>query len=112
MNNALDPLPSNVSGYITCNYVNASSRLQIVRISNIANWYFERVVFPGQHLVFQAFPEAFLEVHASEMATTILADRIPCTQIRLAEPTELPPNISSNISANVVPVVNLNSEIA
>lgn len=85
MKNALDPISSGASGQITCQYINATSKLQIVRIENVANWYFERVVFPGQHLSFQAVSEAVLEVHTSDMATTILADRIPCTEIRYAE---------------------------
>lgn len=88
MKNALDPLANDVSGQITCQYVNRTSKLQIVRIENVANWYFERVVFPGQHLVFQAVSDAVLGIHTSEMATTILADRIPCTQLRYAEVIE------------------------
>ena len=86
MDNTLDPLPSATSGHITCNYRNTTNRLQVIRIANIPNWYFERVVFPNQQLIFQAFPEALLEVHTSEMATSILVDRIPCTQLRCAEP--------------------------
>ncbi|MBE9069546.1 DUF1830 domain-containing protein [Leptolyngbya cf. ectocarpi LEGE 11479] len=90
MKNAIDPLPANVSGRITCGYLNSTAGLQVVRITNIPNWYFERVVFPGQQLVFQAFPEALLEIHTCEMVTTILADRIPCTSLRCAEYLELP----------------------
>ncbi len=90
MNNAIDPLPGNASGYITCSYFNATGRLQVIRITNIPNWYFERITFPGQQLTFQAFPEALLEVHSCEMVTTILADCIPCTRLRCAEHVELP----------------------
>ena len=50
----LDPIPPEQSEKILCCYVNATSKIQIARISNIANWYFERVVFPGQRLVFEA----------------------------------------------------------
>ena len=88
MQNALDPLTHGASGQITCHYVNHTSKLQIARIENVANWYFERVVFPGQHLVFEALSEAILEIHTSEMATTILADRIPCTELRYTETLE------------------------
>ncbi|MEM8728464.1 MAG: CocE/NonD family hydrolase, partial [Pseudomonadota bacterium] len=31
-----------ISGQITCHYVNSTSKLQVVRIENVANWYFER----------------------------------------------------------------------
>ena len=88
MKNVLDPLSCGTCGQITCHYVNGTSKLQVVRIENIANWYFERVVFPGQHLVFEALPEAVLEVHTTEMATTIIADRIPCTELRYTEVLE------------------------
>ena len=42
----LDPLPNEDSAAIICCYVNASSKIQIARITNIPGWYFERVVFP------------------------------------------------------------------
>ncbi|MBK4732740.1 DUF1830 domain-containing protein [Oxynema sp. CENA135] len=81
----LDPLPSGRSGRILCCYVNATSKIQIARISNIPNWYFERVVFPGQRLVFEAFSEALLEIHTGMMASAILSDKIPCTRLRIAD---------------------------
>ncbi len=77
----LDPLPSNNQDYILCCCVNATSQMQIARITNIPNWYFERVVFPGQRLVFEALPEALLEIHTGMMASSILSDSIPCTRL-------------------------------
>ncbi|WP_299406381.1 DUF1830 domain-containing protein [Acaryochloris sp. IP29b_bin.148] len=68
---------------ITCCYRNRSPRVQVVRITNIPNWYFERVVFPQQHLMFDAPPKAHLEVHNSEIATAIQVDCIPCRQLRV-----------------------------
>jgi len=81
----LDPLPHGSAGQILCCYVNATSKIQIVRISNVSNWYFERVVFPGQRLVFEAPPEAHLEVHTGMMATAILSDTIPCTRLCVSD---------------------------
>lgn len=79
-----DPLPTDsVSQKIICCYVNATSHIQIVRITNIASWYFERVVFPGQRLVFEALPEAMLEIHCGMMASAILSDTIPCSRLRI-----------------------------
>ena len=80
----LDPLPKDFSSHILCCYVNASSRMHIARITNIPNWYFERVVFPGQRLVFEAPPEALLEIHKGSMASAILGDTIPCDSIQIA----------------------------
>ena len=83
----LDPLPPDQSDQILCCYVNATSKIQISRISNIDNWYFERVVFPGQRLVFEAPPEAVLEIHTGMMATAILSDNIPCERLCINEDT-------------------------
>lgn len=81
----LDPLPFDESSHILCCYVNATSKIQIVRISNIPNWYFERVVFPGQRLVFEATPQSLLEIHTGMMASAILSDKIPCDRLCIDE---------------------------
>jgi hypothetical protein len=83
----LDPLPPEQSGNILCCYVNATSKIQVARISNIPNWYFERVVFPGQRLVFEASKEAQMEIHTGMMASAILSDTIPCARLALREPS-------------------------
>jgi hypothetical protein len=80
-----DTLPSDSKDYILCCYVNATSQIQIARITNIPNWYFERVVFPGQRLVFEAMPESLLEIHTGMMATAILSDTIPCDRLMIDE---------------------------
>ena len=81
----LDSLPPEQSGTILCCYVNATSKIQIARISDIPNWYFERVVFPGQRLVFEAPRVAHLEIHTGMMASAILSDTIPCDRLALDE---------------------------
>lgn len=70
------------SGQNPCGYMNATSKVQVLRISNVRNWHFERVVFPGQRLVFEAPPFALLEVHTGVQAGAILADKIPCDRLR------------------------------
>lgn len=81
----LDPLPSDNKNRILCCYVNATSHIQIARITNITAWYFERVVFPGQRLVFEAMSEALLEIHTGKMASAILSDTIPCDRLCVDE---------------------------
>jgi len=81
----LDTLPPEQSGRILCCYVNATSKIQVARISNIPNWYFERVVFPGQRLVFETPREAQLEIHTGMMASAILSDNIPCDRLAIEE---------------------------
>ncbi|MGA7932523.1 MAG: DUF1830 domain-containing protein [Kovacikia sp.] len=83
MPQVFDPLPAESTNQIICCYVNATSRIQVVRVTNITSWYFERVVFPGQRLVFEALPEALLEIHTGMMASSILSDTIPCNRLRI-----------------------------
>jgi hypothetical protein len=66
--------------------MNTTSQIQIARITNIENWYFERVVFPGQRLVFEALPQAQLEIHTGMMASSILSDMIPCERLSINHP--------------------------
>lgn len=84
----LDPLPQGQKGTILCCYVNATSQIQVARITNIPSWYFERVVFPGQRLVFEALTQAQLEIHTSMMASAILSDTIPCEQLCISDALE------------------------
>ena len=87
MSQILDSLPNGENSSILCCYVNATSKIQIARITNIPNWYFERVVFPGQRLVFETISQAQLEIHTGMMASAILSDTIPCTRLSLNQPT-------------------------
>ncbi|MBW4442867.1 MAG: DUF1830 domain-containing protein [Plectolyngbya sp. WJT66-NPBG17] len=81
----LDPLPSGGSDPLLCCYVNATSQIQIARITNVPSWYFERVVFPGQRLLFEAPSNAQLEIHTGMMASAILSDTIPCSSLMVNE---------------------------
>ncbi|NJM96364.1 MAG: DUF1830 domain-containing protein [Phormidesmis sp. RL_2_1] len=77
----LDPLPADDPDTILCCYINATSKIQIARVTNVPDWYFERVVFPGQRLMFEAVESAMLEIHTGMMASAILSDTIPCTRL-------------------------------
>ena len=81
MSQIFDPLPSYSAERILCCYVNATSKIQIARITDVPKWYFERVVFPGQRLLFEAVPHAHLEIHTGMMASSILSDTIPCDRL-------------------------------
>lgn len=83
MSQILDTVPNDKNSNIVCCYVNATSQIQIARVTNISEWYFERVVFPGQRLVFEAPLEAILEIHSGMMASAILSDTIPCRRLAL-----------------------------
>ncbi|MGF1458549.1 MAG: DUF1830 domain-containing protein [Leptolyngbyaceae cyanobacterium] len=101
MSQIIDHLPSDQSGAVLCCYVNATSKMQIVRITNVRDWYFERVVFPGQRLMFEALPQAQLEIHTGMMASAILSDTIPCDRLAI-DPEENEPwekNVTSRMDA-------------
>jgi 3-hydroxymyristoyl/3-hydroxydecanoyl-(acyl carrier protein) dehydratase len=68
---------------ILCYYKNTTSQIQIARILNITNWYFERVVFPGEQLLFEAVPEAELEIHTGKAVDRISADKIICDRLQV-----------------------------
>lgn len=70
---------------IVCSYGNSTTQIQIIRITNISNCYLERVVLPGQRLIFAATPEAQLEIHTNTNITTIILDKISCQDLILNE---------------------------
>lgn len=79
----LSPLSETSSKPVLCCYVNASTHVEITRITNIPNWYFERVVFPGQRLIFEAPVEAKLEIHTGTVICSILSEIIDCQKLQL-----------------------------
>ncbi|MGB7087872.1 MAG: DUF1830 domain-containing protein [Phormidesmis sp.] len=84
----IDPPPSDESDSLLCCYVNATSKIQIARITNVPDWYFERVVFPGQRLLFEAVGSAMLEIHTGMMASAILSDTILCSGLSVESESE------------------------
>ncbi|MEG4225523.1 DUF1830 domain-containing protein [Microcoleus sp. N9_B2] len=80
-----DQLSYKGNNQILCYYANVTNLVQVLRIGNIPNWYFERVMFPGQRLMFEAAAEAVLEIHTGTVASAILSDKIPCYVLRVIE---------------------------
>src|SRR5579883_1235348 len=78
-------LPGDWSDRILCCYENATNQLQVARIANIPNWLFERVVFPRQRLLFEALPDALLEIRISTAANVSLLAQIPCLRLQVRE---------------------------
>ena len=87
MTQFLNRLPDKCGLAIICSYKNKTSTVQIIRIANIPNWYFERVVFPWEILLFEALPEAVLEIFTSEEARPILRDRFLCDHLKVKQTT-------------------------
>lgn len=64
--------------FTLCCYINRTDKIQIGRIANIDQWYFEKVIFPQQRLLFDAPPEAELEIYTSDKGETT---RISCDNL-------------------------------
>lgn len=75
---------------ILCRYVNQTFQFQIIRISNIPHWFFERTVIPGSFVLFEAFREAQLEIHTSTIVNSILSDMIPCGKLAQINNSSIP----------------------
>lgn len=86
MNEVFIPLDSQSSQSILCHYKNSTNQIQVARISNIKNWYFERVMFPGERIMFEALPEAELEIHMMDAAVSaMLVDTILCSHLKIGD---------------------------
>jgi len=80
--------PVQYSNKILCRYHNPSPNLQIARITNIPHWYFERVVFPGDLLLFEAVVGATLEIYSGNPITALLSDCIGCEYLQVKTSTD------------------------
>ena len=74
---------------IICAYQNRTSSLQIIKIENIDNFYWEKVVFPWQRILFKAVEEAELKIHSHDNATAILTDTIDCLRLQVFDSTSV-----------------------
>lgn len=79
------PLPTKPAEPLLCCYVNGTQKMLIARIANSPNCQFERVIFPQERCLFEAPPNAQLEIHRHTEMGMILADRIPCSYLRVCE---------------------------
>jgi hypothetical protein len=78
-------LSSQNTAAILCCYINVTERIQIARLPKLTNGFSERVVFPGERLLFEAKPEAQLEIHTAKPANIILSQKIPCDRLQVCE---------------------------
>lgn len=69
---------------LLCHYRNATVSKQVLRIRNIDQWYFERVVDAGEELLFEAPQTAELEVWSSD-SQDLRIKRLPCQSLLLQQ---------------------------
>lgn len=91
----LQPTTTENSDYALCCYVNASTHTEITRITNIPHWYFERVVFPGQRIIFEAPHHARFEIHTGTVISSILSETIDCQELQLT--STFPVNLAASV---------------
>jgi hypothetical protein len=81
----LSAFPKRHKHKILCSYNNTTPHIQIIKITNVRDFYFEKVVFPNQRILFDALPEAQLEVFTSELMQAIVTDRILCQELAVQQ---------------------------
>jgi hypothetical protein len=67
---------------ILCYYFNGTSYLQLAKLQSTDKQPFEQLVFPGQRVLFEAIPDALLEVYRYASQVTLLAE-IPCQTLQV-----------------------------
>lgn len=80
---ALDRQTKQQSQKMLCFYENTARKMQIARIRNIKNQYWERTVFPGERLFFEAVPEAELEIHQHQENGDVRCESFSCKHFKV-----------------------------
>jgi len=68
-----------------CYYSNSTDKIQTIRIVNIPNLHFERIIFPKQRLLFSAPPTAQLEIYPGGQINSNFAIQLPCKQLQVRD---------------------------
>ncbi|MBD2016557.1 DUF1830 domain-containing protein [Microcoleus sp. FACHB-53] len=68
---------------LLCFYKNTTDKIQIAKIYSFKNCYFEQVIFPAETILFNAYPEAELEIYTGSMISTVLIEKILCSQLQV-----------------------------
>jgi hypothetical protein len=68
---------------ILCYYMNATKRIQVVRLSHLTEGEWEHILFPAQNFMFEAPPEAMLEVYKSPTLSIAPPEYILCRTLQV-----------------------------
>ncbi len=72
---------------LLCCYQNHSPKIQIIRSAEVPQqpipWHLERVIFPGQRLLFEAPQRSKIQVYSSNPAGMLADDTVPCDRIQV-----------------------------
>jgi hypothetical protein len=77
------PISPALSAPVLCCYINGTSRIQVARLSHLSEGEWEHILFPGQRFMFEAPPEAMLEIYKSPALSITPPEHIPCCELRV-----------------------------
>ncbi len=72
-----------LSDPVLCCYMNATKRIQVVRLSHLSEGEWEHVLFPAQQFMFEAPPEAMLVIFKSPALSVTPPEYIPCRTLQV-----------------------------
>ncbi|MDB9517081.1 DUF1830 domain-containing protein [Roseofilum reptotaenium CS-1145] len=79
----LYPQTFDQKNWMLCYYKNDSQSVQILKIDNTEDWYFEKLVDPEERLVFEAPEMAQLQIHYQSASDYGVVEILPCYQLRV-----------------------------
>lgn len=77
--------PTSTSCQRLCGYANTTRSLQVIRIVDKKDRGFERVIFPGERLFFEAPSDAQLEVLSTYRGQAVKVETLPCLKLQVEE---------------------------
>ncbi|MBD2464684.1 DUF1830 domain-containing protein [Oscillatoria sp. FACHB-1407] len=66
-------------------YRNTTNQIQIMRVEQTMPQRFEKVVFPGEQVLFYATSAAFLDIYVNGITSLNRVKQIPCTELQIIE---------------------------
>jgi hypothetical protein len=94
--------PAHLTDRILCYYVNQTDKLQSASIIGISGWQCERLIFPKQRFLFEAIPQALLQIYAGTTVGTVLLEQIPCIRLQVHIKPDLSEYPSNHNHRNLV----------
>lgn len=79
----LYPKNFDLNRWMLCYYNNNTQTIQLLQVKNVENWYFEKIVFPHEYIMFEAPETAQLEIHYQSPMDRISPDILPCSHIQV-----------------------------
>ncbi|MBD0264540.1 MAG: DUF1830 domain-containing protein [Tolypothrix sp. Co-bin9] len=110
----LNSSPVASSQFVLCYYINVTSKIQVPKISNVANWDFESVVFPGERMYVLNTRRALMDIstytHEAAVLSQILCEGL---QLDCSDRLVKGANVASRIGVNhsTPSVLELNHEL-